>query len=428
MKKNSFFLSMAVTAAMLVGCSQSDPLMDTPESNTRGAGDLGEFTTSSKNDSLALVAIYDALGGSKWSHSYWKRTPLRYWEGVKLANINDEVRVVSLFLAGNDVKGQLPKEIGMLTELKSLKICHSDNLTGSIVDGVYDLTKLKVLDFRFTGLTGELSPRIGQLAQLDTLVLWKGQFEPGYTDENGKPAVSWDRNTVLFSGSVPPEIGQLTQLKELNFARCGFTGELPEELGNLKSITRLDLSDCRFTGQIPTTLGNLQELSWLALCKNNLTGSIPAELCDAQNMHTLIVSDNQLTGTIPSEVVKMTKLSHFSVADNKLTGEIPVSMEDNARLGIFYAENNQLSGPIPSQLGRRHPFLVVVNLTNNQLTGSLPDITGNDLGSSGIWTCVFYATNNRLTGDVPALWLRYPDMAREYLLPQQAGYGFDNLK
>ncbi|MEG2277371.1 MAG: hypothetical protein RSC80_06000 [Odoribacter sp.] len=428
MKRSNFLLSMIATSAILFGCSKENVPMDEVLSQGGTKSDENRtFTPSRRNDSLALVAIYNALGGENWEYCYWKRTPMRYWNGIKFADINGEQRVVALELYGSRIKGQLPKEIGMLTELRTLRMAGSDCLRGSIIDEVYDLKKLKVLDFRFTELTGELSPRIGQLTELDTLILWKSQFKAHTWDENGK--IQWHdgRNTELFSGSIPHEIGRLTKLKFLNFSRCGFTGVLPEELGNLTALDRLDLSECRFTGSIPASLGNLRNATWMALSVNQLTGSIPAELCRAENLETLILSDNQLTGSIPEEIGQLKQLNYFSIANNHLTGSLPVSMEENARLGIFYANDNQLSGTIPSQLGRRHPLLVYVHLENNQLTGSLPDIVGNDWGT-GVWTCQFFVANNRMTGVVPDLLLRFPDSLRKKLLPQQPGFGFENFR
>lgn len=59
------------------------------------------------------------------------------------------------------------------------------------------------------------------------------------------------KNTVLFSGSIPGEIGKLTKLRYLNFARCGFEGKIPAEIGNFGALTRLNLSENRFTGSVP---------------------------------------------------------------------------------------------------------------------------------------------------------------------------------
>ena len=43
----------------------------------------------------------------------------------------------------------------------------------------------------------------------------------------------------------------------------GITGEIPKELGNLSNLTNLDLENNRLTGEIPSTLGNLKKLQFL---------------------------------------------------------------------------------------------------------------------------------------------------------------------
>lgn len=446
MNKNKFIFALSLLIAVFLGsCSKEAPLVE-PSTNQTGKPaedtvasqpkadtdvDLDSFTPSTVNDSLALVAIYRALGGADWKYSFWTKSPLRYWEGVQLTTIDGIQRVTSLELHGNQVKGQIPAHIKMLTELRRLLLTDSHNLTGSIVDQVYDLKKLRVLDFRFTELSGELSPRIGQLSELDTLVLWKSQFEASTLkkDENGKDqqVVNWNPNTVLFSGAIPREIGKLTKLKELNFARAGFQGAIPSEIGNLALVTRLDLSENRLSGTIPASFGNLKNLIWTALAHNQLTGQIPSEICNASSLQTFIVSYNLLTGVIPTGIGNLAELRYFGIENNSISGTLPKSLENNAKLGLLYAGNNQLSGEIPSELGRRHPMLVGVYLENNNLTGSVPDIVGNTV-STGVWSCMFYAHGNRLSGNVPNMLMRFPDDARKYLLPQQTGFGFDNLK
>ena len=53
------------------------------------------------------------------------------------------------------------------------------------------------------------------------------------------------------------------------------------------------------TGSIPAELGDLTELKWLVLVGNQLTGSIPAELGDLTNLERLWLSSNELTGCVP---------------------------------------------------------------------------------------------------------------------------------
>lgn len=421
--KKTYLLLLSAVMLLLAGCSKENLMQETEPTSKPTETGASDFVPSTKNDSLALVAMYNALDGANWKFSKWTRTPLRYWEGVELTIIEGQERVTSVKLYGDKLKGELPSEVRMLTELRKLVVAQSDFVKGSIIDEVFELKKLNILDFQFTGLTGELSPRIGELTDLDTLSLWKGRFE---ASEPGA-GVNWDKNTVLFSGSIPAEIGNLTKLRFLNFARAGFQGEIPASIGNLASITRLDLSENRLSGAIPSSIGKLQKVEWLALCNNQLTGNIPNEICNAAALQFLSVSDNKLTGAVPAQIGNLPELRDLRFENNQITGSLPTSLENSEKLGLLYGGNNKLSGTIPAQLGLRHPWLVQIHLENNNIEGSLPEIVGNDT-PSGTWICLFYVAGNRLTGDVPAALMNFPESARKTVLPQQNGYGFDNLK
>lgn len=422
--QKTYLLLLSAVMLLLASCSKEILIDQEPNPSSKPTEiDTPDFAPSTKNDSLALVAMYNALDGSNWKFSKWTRTPLRYWDGVEMTKIDGQDRVTSVKIYGDKLKGELPSEIKMLTELRKLVVAQSDFVKGTIIDEVFELTKLTVLDFQFTSLTGELSPRIGQLTELDTLNLWKGRFEAS------KPGgdVNWDKNTVLFSGSIPAEIGNLTKLRFANFARAGFQGEIPSSIGNLGSVTRLDLSENRLSGSIPSSIGKLQNVEWLALCNNQLTGTIPDEICNAKALQFLSVSDNKLTGSVPSEIGNLPELRDLRFENNMITGSLPTSLENSKKLGLVYGGNNKLSGTIPSELGRRHPWLVQIHLENNNLEGSLPDIVGNDT-PSGTWICLFYVSGNRLAGNVPAAMMNFPESTRKKVLPQQSGYGFDNLQ
>ncbi len=61
----------------------------------------------------------------------------------------------------------------------------------------------------------------------------------------------------------------------LSLGRNNLTGSIPPELGNLTSLTRLWLRSNNLTGSIPTEFGRLTRLTHLWLERNNLSGPIP---------------------------------------------------------------------------------------------------------------------------------------------------------
>ncbi|KAJ9552254.1 hypothetical protein OSB04_016299 [Centaurea solstitialis] len=73
-----------------------------------------------------------------------------------------------------------------------------------------------------------------------------------------------------LSGQLVPQLGQLTNLRNLSLFSNNLTGRIPSELGNLRSLVRLDLYKNRLEGDIPDTLGNLKKLGILFANNPNL--------------------------------------------------------------------------------------------------------------------------------------------------------------
>ena len=97
-----------------------------------------------------------------------------------------------------------------------------------------------------------------------------------------------------LSGSIPPELGNLTILATLDLHDNQLTGSIPAELGNLTTLTGLDLSGNKLSGAIPSALGNLTSLENLLLNNNQLTGSIPPELGSLINLQRLHIVSRQM--------------------------------------------------------------------------------------------------------------------------------------
>ena len=71
---------------------------------------------------------------------------------------------------------------------------------------------------------------------------------------------------------------------------------------SVEDTTSLNLSDNQLTGSIPSEIGNLTNLTMLYLYSNQLTGEIPPEIGNLTNLTYLNLSFNQLTGIIPDEI------------------------------------------------------------------------------------------------------------------------------
>ncbi len=83
----------------------------------------------------------------------------------------------------------------------------------------------------------------------------------------------------------------------------------------------MDLSENQLSGEIPPELGNLSNLRGLLLSNNQLSGEIPPELGNLSNLAELHLSRNQLTGRIPPEVIL--KPINICFSDNQLSMCLP---------------------------------------------------------------------------------------------------------
>ena len=128
-----------------------------------------------------------------------------------------------------------------------------------------------------------------------------------------------------INGSIPVELGKLTQLKYIDVRYQHLSGSLPTEIGNSENLERLYLSNNQLSGSIPSSIGNLKQLKELQLYGNQLSGSIPSSIGNLKNLEQLDLSNNQISD-IPSSIVDMIKLKILRLASNDLLTEPPPSV------------------------------------------------------------------------------------------------------
>ena len=196
----------------------------------------------------------------------------------------------------------------------------------------------------------------------------------------------------LLSGSIPPELGNLSQLTELYLTLNRINGTIPPELGNLSQLTLLHLKYNQLSGPIPPQLGNLSNLSSMAMSYNQLSGNIPAQLGNLGKLNILNLGGNQLSGSIPAQLGNLTQLWELKLNKNQLTGSIPPQLGNLTYLQYLYLSDNQLSGSIPSEMGnliKLQYLLLDSNRLNGEIPASLANLThiiGLDIGYNCLHT------------------------------------------
>ena len=234
------------------------------------------------------------------------------------------------------------------------------------------------------------------------------------TDSNGRvTGLELGNNNLV--GTLPEELGDLTELTTLYLWGNGLSGPIPD-LSGLTGLTHLVLSSNQLTGEI-AWLGGLTKLTTVYLWGNELSGTIPdltgltgliylslsqnkltGELPDVSGLtklQELYLWGNQLSGTIP-DLSSLTALKHLSLSENLLMGEIPASLGNLTTLSTLYLRFNEFSGSIPD-LSRISPLFELA-LEGNKLRGEIPGWLNDLTTLQGLWL-----NDNELTGPIPDL-------------------------
>ncbi|KAM5573193.1 hypothetical protein ABKV19_012966 [Rosa sericea] len=250
-----------------------------------------------------------------------------------------------------------------------------NNQTGHVI--TLDLSYSYDANLDSTALRGEISPSLLELRYLNYLDL-------SFND---------------FGGMIIPKfIGSLSQLKELKLADANFSGPVPPQLGNLSNLHTLDLSenyDVCYDPQDrshvlnlseavnwPQSLSKLTSLTELRLSSCNLPDVNLRSLSfinSSTSLQVLHLYGNFLNSSIFYWIANVSSnFVHIDLSSNQLSGNI----EDSVKT-LSCAENtletlnlgfNQFWGSWPDFT--RFSKLSVLDLSKNQLNGSLPDSVG----------------------------------------------------
>ena len=276
------------------------------------------------------------------------------------------------------------------------------NFSTPVTSGWYGIT---VTEGHVTGinlsnnkLSGTIPAEIGQLTQLQSLWLNNNQLSGTIPASIGllTQLQTLSLSTNQLSGTIPVEIGQLTKLTSLSLNQNQFSGTIPVEIGQLTQLTSIYLNNNQLSGTIPDEIGLLTKLIALYLGNNKLSGTIPASIGQLTQLQILSLVTNKLSGTIPAEIGQLAQLNTLYLNDNQLSGTIPVAIGQLTQLQILFLNNNQLTGAIPASIGLLTKLTSLL-LYSNQLNGSIPTSIGQLTQLQ-----ILYLQQNQLSGPIPA--------------------------
>ncbi|CAN4080892.1 unnamed protein product [Withania somnifera] len=276
-------------------------------------------------DQQALLAfkgsIKDPFGYMKaWNAS----THFCHWPGITCGREN--VRVIQLNVANQNLDGSLSPFIGNMSFLRSLYLSNN-SFRGKIPSEIGRLRRLQRLNLGNNSFNGDIPSNLSRCSNLVSLVL--------------------GGNNLV--GNLLPELGALSKLEYLLLTRNNLTGEIPSSFGNLTSLRGFYAPLNSLQGKIPDSFGQLKNLESIGLAVNHLTGTIPSAIFNISSIRTFDVGMNQIQGTLPSSLgITLPNLELFIIGGNNISGSIPSTLSNSSKLVYFLAGGNQLTGSVPS--------------------------------------------------------------------------------
>ncbi|XP_057423027.1 probable LRR receptor-like serine/threonine-protein kinase At2g16250 [Lotus japonicus] len=210
---------------------------------------------------------------------------------------------------------------------------------------------------------------------------------------------SFNASGFMLNGSIPEWFGEnLSVLQVLDLRSCSITGVIPGSLSNLRMLKSLLLSGNSLTGRMPSNLGFLSGLSVLDLSGNILSGIVPSSFSKLSNITRLDLGSNYLSGSVPPELGSLSNLKFLNLSDNAFTGSVLPQLSNLFKLVKLDLSMNFLSGSLPGNLfSSAHSALQLVDVSNNNLTGLLPEWSSSKFSSTG---ARFNLSNNLFYGSL----------------------------
>ncbi|KAK9755434.1 hypothetical protein RND81_01G024700 [Saponaria officinalis] len=175
-----------------------------------------------------------------------------------------------------------------------------------------------------------------------------------------------------LQGNIPLALGQCTNLLGLNLSLNDLSGRIPIQLLNLSTLSiTLDLHDNRLSGSLPDEIGKLTNLGTLDICKNMFSGVMPSTLGSCIGLEKLCLGENNFRGTIGDSLQTLKGLSVLDLSGNKFSGNIPKFLA-GLQLQILNLSYNNLDGEVPTG-GVFNNATAVSILGNGNLCGGIPE-------------------------------------------------------
>lgn len=243
-----------------------------------------------------------------------------------------------------------------------------------------NLCSLEILDLTDNGMNGDIAVLMQRLPQcawdtLQELHLGSNNINGTLTNLIGRfnalSVLSLSENNL--AGNIPPELSNCTHLNTLDLSYNKIVGPLPPEFRRLTGLITLDLSNNHLSGSVPTELGAFTNLTWLVLSNNNFSGIIMEEHFAALiSLKKLDLSSTNLKLSVDTDWIPIFSLEVALFGSCQMGPLFPAWLKWQPEITKLDVSSTVLMDKIPDWFWSTFSQAIYIDLSNNQLSGSLP--------------------------------------------------------
>ncbi|KAG8661791.1 hypothetical protein MANES_01G039084v8 [Manihot esculenta] len=251
-----------------------------------------------------------------------------------------------------------------LTSLEVLNL-RGNNFNSTIPSWLFNITNLQHLDLSYSAFRGSLSTQIGNIPKTLNKLCNLSELH---------------LETNKFSGEISGPFGNSSScihnsLQHLYLSNNSFSGSLPNNLGEFKRLKVLQLSHNFFCGSIPVSIGHLCNLQTLNFSQNSLHGEVTElHLSKLGALSELVMSGNSLVFDIDAKWIPPFQLYWIDLSSCKLGPRFPQWLKTQKRIVYLVMSNASISDSIPDWFENISSTIEGLDLSYNQLFGSLPNL------------------------------------------------------
>nr|DAD45080.1 TPA_asm: hypothetical protein HUJ06_003310 [Nelumbo nucifera] len=301
---------------------------------------LGKLSAIDLSNNYFSGAVPSCFSPRGLRYAHFEKNKL---EGPMTEAFSKSTSLVTLDMSDNLLNGSLPTWIGNLLSLGAL-LLKRNQLEGNIPIQICHLKRINIMDLSHNNLSGPIPSCLKNLTFKGQGYIHDGidaRFEKGY----GMDVTNLFQFIYTYKSRLEDQSSQFYNTNERTEEQVEFTTKSRYDVYTgivLGLMLGLDLSCNQLAGDIPPEIGELYEIRALNFSHNLLSGHIPTTISNLKQLESLDLSYNNLVGSIPPQMIELYSLSTFMVAHNNLSGKIPEWKGQFATFGESSYEGNPL--------------------------------------------------------------------------------------